>query len=135
MQIGISFKNILTLTSINEEKNMRIPRLEIETGERNLHNKKIITDLNIIPHPCAIYISESQEIYLNAYAFELLGLKLDQNFDMGKFLVMNPHLQALLYKKDFSNIPVKVRSFQTSPLKVEVKKGSPNEFTFELKEG
>ena len=94
---------------------MRIPRLEIETGERNLHNKKIITDLNIIPHPCAIYISESQEIYLNAYAFELLGLKLDQNFDMGKFLVMNPHLQALLYKKDFSNITffhkIKVRIF------------------------
>ena len=35
--------------------------------------------------------------------------------------------------KDYPNIPKKVRSFTSSPLKVEVKKDSPNEFKFELK--
>lgn len=94
---------------------MRVPRVEIETGESHLLNKKIITDLNIIPHPCAIYILKSQEIHMNAYTFDLLGLKGEQNFDINKFLTINPHLQSLLYKKDFSNITflhkVKIKLF------------------------
>lgn len=36
-------------------------------------------------------------------------------------------------KKQYANIPKKVRSFKSSPFKVEVKEDSPNEFKFELK--
>lgn len=36
-------------------------------------------------------------------------------------------------KKDYANIPAKFRALQTSPLKVDVKQGSPNQFQFELK--
>jgi hypothetical protein len=37
-------------------------------------------------------------------------------------------------KKEYPNIPVKVRTTKTSPLKAEVKKDSPNKFKFDLKE-
>lgn len=38
-------------------------------------------------------------------------------------------------KKEHPNIPAKFRSLNSSPLKVEVKKDSPNQFKFELKVG
>lgn len=38
-------------------------------------------------------------------------------------------------KKEYPNIPAKVRSLKSSPLKVEVKQDSSNQFKFELKVG
>ncbi len=43
--------------------------------------------------------------------------------------------QSAPAKKDYPNIPAKVRSLKTSPLKAEVKKDSSNQLKFELKEG
>lgn len=83
---------------------MEVPKIEINIYSDKFMVGSLFTDLNIIPYPCAIYIEKSKKIYLNIYTAELLGLKQNERFDIEKFLVLNPSLQSILHKDEFSNI-------------------------------
>lgn len=82
---------------------MDIPKVEIAIpNDYSFSKRNIITDLNIIPYPCIIYIRYSQDIYLNLFAVELLGLSASEDYK--KIVTLNPHLQTIFYKHEISNI-------------------------------
>lgn len=82
---------------------MKAPKLEIRLLENHLFNKSVITDLNIIPFPCAIYIRSSGEVFLNSYICKLLGFKNNHEFNINKLIQLNPSLQTVLYKENLSS--------------------------------
>lgn len=85
---------------------MKVPKIEIEISDDQLSNKNIVTDLNIIPYPCVIYTPDSQSIYINMYAAELLELKENQFQNLNKILSLNPNLQTLFYQPHIAEITV-----------------------------
>lgn len=74
---------------------MKTPKLNIELSDNFLTKSSFATNLNIIPHPVAIYLSLTQEIFLNDLAIEALDISREDSINMRDFFENNEHLLKL----------------------------------------
>jgi Bacterial regulatory proteins, luxR family. len=75
---------------------MQLPDLGIEVGKENHIKNRILIDLNVIPTPTGIYVSSSEEVYLNKYAREHLEMEDREVFDINRWLRMNQHIKDFI---------------------------------------
>lgn len=58
----------------------------------------IVIDINDIPFPTAIYILSTNRVILNESAFELLGMKSNEVFDLATWNKINPFMKDIVKK-------------------------------------
>lgn len=71
---------------------MNTPKFKIEFSDNFLAKNIVDTDFNIIPHPVVIYLSLTQEIFMNDKASIILNPTNDDSFDVRILLDINKHL-------------------------------------------
>ena len=67
--------------------------------ESRLHDSVLLT-LNSVPYATAIYMSKTDHVYLNKFAFECLEMKENEEFDLEKWTKLNPHLDKILERNN-----------------------------------
>ena len=61
---------------------MNSPKVEIRMDSFVQSKDKVIVGINEIPFPTAIYFLESKRVILNKLAYECMGLKVGETFDI-----------------------------------------------------
>lgn len=82
---------------------MRTPKIEVEIGREYQSNSTIVIDINEIPYPTVIYTPLKEEVILNRRAYEVLGMREGEVFDLTTWRKINPYI-ADCYKKINENI-------------------------------
>lgn len=79
-----------------------MPKINFEL--KNIGDKfdknNLSINLDVLLYPTAIFISPSGQIVLNKPAYELLGLKNKQEFNVDKWRSINPHVRDILIRVD-----------------------------------
>lgn len=83
---------------------MRIQRVEVGIDRNNYSLEKIVVDINEIPYATAIYIPKNEEVVLNKYAYETLGMKEREVFDLTTWKKINPYLGDITKKLNHHSI-------------------------------
>lgn len=79
---------------------MRKLRLNLNTTQDRLLQDDLSINLDVLLYPTAVYISPQDVVTLNKPAYELLGLKEKQDFNIDKWRSINPHIKEILIKVD-----------------------------------
>lgn len=75
---------------------MNSPKVELRLGRNIQSRDKIIVDINEIPYPTAIFFESSNDVILNKRAYDTLGMREDETFDLKAWKKMNPYSTDIL---------------------------------------
>lgn len=75
---------------------MNSPKVELRLGRNIQSRDKIIVDINEIPYPTAIFFESSNDVILNKRAYDTLGMREDETFDLKAWKKMNPYFTDIL---------------------------------------
>ena len=79
---------------------MRKLRLNLNNNKGRLLQDDLSINLDVLLYPTAVYITPQGSVTLNKPAYELLGLKDKQDFNIDKWRSINPHVKEILIKID-----------------------------------
>ncbi len=87
------------MTNIKVTACMNSSKVELRLGRNIQSRDKIIVDVNEIPYPTAIFFVNSNEIILNSRAYETLGMKENEEFNLKAWKKMNPYFADIIKKE------------------------------------
>ncbi len=79
---------------------MRTQKFEVGIDRKFQSIEKIVVDINEIPYATALYIPLNREVVLNQRAYDTLGMKKGEVFDLTTWKRINPYLEATIKKLD-----------------------------------
>src|SRR5690554_957591 len=77
---------------------MRTQKFEIGIDRKYQSKESIVVDINEIPYPTALFIPLNQEVVLNKRAYETLGMKENEVFDVTTWKRINPYFEDNIKK-------------------------------------
>lgn len=77
---------------------MNYPNVEIHLDRFVLLNERVIVGIDEIPFPTAIYFRESNRVILNKRAYECLGLRFGEPFDIDSWNKKNNNFSEVILK-------------------------------------
>ena len=79
---------------------MRAQRFQIGIDNKYQLEENIVVNIDEIPFATALFISNSSEVILNKRAYEILGMKENEVFDLTTWKRINPYLKDVMKKLD-----------------------------------
>lgn len=79
---------------------MRTQRFQIGIDNKYQLEENIVVNIDEIPFATALFISNSSEVILNKRAYEILGMKENEVFDLTTWKRINPYLKDVMKKLD-----------------------------------
>lgn len=79
---------------------MRTQRFQIGIDNKYQLEENIVVNIDEIPFATALFISNSSEVILNKRAYEILGMKENEVFDLTTWKRINPYLKDVVKKLD-----------------------------------
>ena len=79
---------------------MRAQRFQIGIDNKYQLEENIVVNIDEIPFATALFISNSSEVILNKRAYEILGMKENEVFDLTTWKRINPYLKDVVKKLD-----------------------------------
>lgn len=79
---------------------MRTQRFQIGIDNKYQLEENIVVNIDEIPFATALFISNSSEVILNKRAYEILGMKENEVFDLTTWKRINPYLKDVVKKFD-----------------------------------
>lgn len=83
---------------------MYTQKLEVMVGLKRQSGEKIVFDINEMPQPTVIYISQNNEMILNFLAYKTLGMKENEVFDLSTWKRINPYFDDEIKNKVNQNV-------------------------------
>ncbi len=80
---------------------MNSTKVELRVNRDTYPKSKFIVDINEIPYPTLLYFPDSNEVILNSWAYECLGMKENDPVDLKAWRTMNPFVTDTI--KDINN--------------------------------
>lgn len=77
---------------------MRTQKFEVGIDRRFQSKESIVVDINEIPYPTALFIPLNQEVVLNKRAYDTLGMKESEVFDVTTWKRINPYFEDNIKK-------------------------------------
>lgn len=75
---------------------MKKNRLKIEVDNKYQSDEDIVVNIDEIPFATALYIFSNREVILNKRAYDILGMKENEVFDLVSWLRINPYIGEAL---------------------------------------
>lgn len=77
---------------------MRTQKFEVGIDRKSQSKENILVDINEIPYPTALFIPLNQEVVLNKRAYDTLGMKESEVFDVTTWKRINPYFEDNIKK-------------------------------------
>lgn len=77
---------------------MDTQKIKIGMDKNYVSDENIVVNINQIPFATALFISKSKEVILNKRAYDILGMKENEVFDLFKWKRINPYMGDIMKK-------------------------------------